>query len=1189
MQYRLGLDLGVGSIGSAIVALDEQNNVTNIIDAGVRIFEVSEGAEKRRIKRTARKNTIRTRKRLELLVQKLYENKLWVNNKPEGTPHLQSKSPYKIRCDALDKMLDNPNYIGRALLHLAKHRGAGFVSAAEGWEEEILDEGEKSKKKPTSYEKMVDYLKETNSRTVGEYFYKRLSEALPKIDEHADKENEENRKQKRYIRQNAYAVSKNIVDYAIPRWLVKDEFHKIWDTQAQYFSQMQKAGLKQEVYDILFYERPAAPYAIGKCIYYRDEDRLAKAHPLSEMRRIYEEINNIRISVNDILQRRLTLEERDRIINELLLKGKNAGKKSIKSLLKFSNQVKISLPDDKIINAYLYSKPDFTEIPYFKNLSEEKLAELVEFISNPINPNDKNGHLYNEDELIQKLKGILGIDDENQIGKLLTKLPKNRTMLGLTATKAILAELKKDVLSHREITDRLKKSDPHFEAAEEIARAMQGKCDNLPYYGVVLPTDTQPLPPLIAEYKKKLAQIKGGKEAESLLNEVNYGKIANPAVHMILNQIRVVVNDIIRIYGKPFDINIELGRDVGLSTKKKNELEQQQRQNEKLNEEAKKYLQDHKLFVNGKNILKYKLAKEQGWKDAYNPTIKIPQNFAGMEIEHIIPQAKGGTDTYNNMCLVSRNDNLNKSNDFAYDYFEKKYSGQPEMIREILKNAHERMPNKAWRFEANARERFEDFGDEEETNRYLTDTRYVSKLAARYLRAIIDCATSENNDIVHTRILAVKGGQTAELRKRWNLLGLEYDLMGLNHIVPRYLSCNPYWVEQTTGEVIEGEHKPDIDGNWICHNKVNNKEWLKKPRIDHRHHAMDAITVACANRSLIQRMANELDIRHVETALPLTSIKSVGEFRQRVLEVLKNINVSHKPNHSKAGQFHKETGRTVLCQNPEDKDALITVYKRKILSVVKSIKDLNKLLIPNTIKDEWHESIAENKTQQAKLVEYFNLYMNTAEQILIAENEQAVIDGKKEIAVTETRILTKAFHIIQDKGLWKGDSFLCYESNSALVYIPKHGLAYEGRNNHCVDFYEKDGKIGWEVIKRFDVNQTGFKPQWRKDGGKIIWSVQQGDMLELDTPAEWRSYTDKDRCLARVKKFSAGQMTIDYITDARMTSPKDKSLKYMFVDSLIGRGLSFFGKTKARKIELTPFGKIKKKHKALWDGKKTTA
>ena len=95
-------------------------------------------------------------------------------------------------------------------------------------------------------------------------------------------------------------------------------------------------------------------------------------------------------------------------------------------------------------------------------------------------------------------------------------------------------------------------------------------------------------------------------------------------------------------------------------------------------------------------------------------------------------------------------------------------------------------------------------------------------------------------------------------------------------------------------------------------------------------------------------------------------------------------------------------------------------------------------------------------------------------------------------------------------------------------------------------------------------------------------------MLELDTPDEWKGYTDKERCIAKVKKFSEGEFNVDFYTDARMTSPKDKNLKYMFVNTL-RKGLSFYTTNKARKIELTPFGKIKKKHKVLWNGKKTAA
>lgn len=1179
MKYRLGLDLGVSSIGSAIIELDENNNAKNIIDAGVRIFEVSEGAADRRSKRTARKNLVRTRKRLQLLAKKLFENQLWVNETPEGTDKLRSKSPYKIRHDALYEQLKNQNYIGRSILHLAKHRGAGFVSAASELEEEISEEEEKTKKK-SSYDMLVKHLKDTNSRTIGEFFYKRLQESYQK-NENGDIKYPE----KRVIRQKTNKDNKCAVDYAIPRYLVKDEFNKIWDTQVQYFPQMQKEGLKQEIYDILFYEKSPAPYAIGKCIYFRDENRLLKAHPLSEMRRIYEEVNNIRI-ISDKGKKKLTISERDKIINNLLLKGENVGRKKIKEQLNLNGQLKVSIDDDKddkVIKAYLYSRPEFAQIEYIKNLSENDLISFTEFLAEPINPHHKQKRLYTEDELIQQLKHILKIDDEKQIGNLLTLLPKGRTNLGTTATTKILEELKKDVISHREVTDRLSKTNPNFKASEELARQNQGKCSQLPYYGKILQSDVQEFPPLIKEYKTKLAEQLTGKEKESLLDEIKWGKIANPAVHMILNQLRLVVNEIIKIYGKPYEINIELGRDVGMSKKRKEKVEREQKQNEKNNENVKKHLQDRKIFINDKNIKKYKLAEQQGWVDAYDPTKEIPSDFSGFEIEHIIPRKKGGTDTLNNLCLVNSRDNNNKGDMFAYDYFSA--TKKDEEIRAILKHAREYMPEKAWRFEPDARERFEEQGDSEETNRYLTDTRYVARMAKKYLRAIVD-NSEDNDDIIHNRILPVKGEQTAVLRRNWNLLGIEYELMGLD--IPRYIPCSPYWQEMNTGEIKEVTNMPNIDGNWKFFDKTKNKEWMPKPRIDHRHHAMDAITIACVNRSLIQKLANEEKINHVETPLPLSTIKSVGEFRRIVVETLQKVNVSHKPNHSKAGQFHEETGKTVLGINPEDKKSIITVYSRKISQTIKSIKDLEKLKIPNSIKNEWHKDIETDKIKQEKLFNDFGLYINTAEQILIAENEKAVSEGKKEIKITEGRIISKAFKIIQEKKLWKGDKFREYENSSSLINIERHGVAYKSGNNHCIDFYIKDKKVNWEVMKRFDINQKDFIPNWKKEGGKIIWSIQQGDILELNTPEEWKKYTDKERCFAKVKKFSDGELCIDFISDARMTSPQNKEIKYMFVNSL-RKGLSFYTKHKARKVELTPFGKIKKKHKVLWDGKKTAA
>lgn len=1149
MKYRLGLDLGVSSVGSAIIELNEVGEALDIRDAGVRIFKVSESAETRREKRTTRKNLIRTKKRLQLLAEKLYQNNLWVSLSPIGTDRLRSKSPYKIRYDALSKKLSCPYDVGRAILHMAKHRGAGFVSASEELKDDIITEDENQKL--SSYEQMAMYLTKTQSGTIGEFFYKRILKGFEK-----DKNGEFIAPEKRIIRQKEAALKKKIVDYAIPRYLVKDEFHKIWDEQAKYFPQMNKEGLKQEIYDILFYEKTAAPFATGKCIYFREEDRLLKAHPLSEMRRIYEEVNNIRIET-PMGRERLTLEQRDLIVNGLLLKGENAGKQRIKKILGLSGQVKISLLEDRVIKAYLYAKPEFQNIAYIHDLSYEQLVAFIDFLAEPKeHPDNPKSRLLNEDKLIKKLKSILKTDDEKIIGDILTKLPKGRGMIGFSASKILVEELKKDVLSQREITDRLAKEDKRFVAAEEIARDMQGKYERLPYYGEVLVTDTHPLPPLMIQNNKSLNA-----------DEIKWGKLANPAVHMMLNQLRLVVNDIIRIYGRPYEICLEVGRDVGMSDKKKKEFESWQQKNEKLNEEAKKYLSERNMYITSGNILKYKLAKEQGFVDAYNPTKKIPQNFVGFDIEHMCPQADKSSDTYNNLCLVDRNENLGKGTMFPYEWFCLKYKDNPEFIRDVLEKARKNTPQKAWRYEPDAREIYFDNGDKDETSRYLSDTRYVSKMAMRYLKAIIDYKQNPNEKSIENRMFSVRGKQTDELRRRWNLQGLEYDLMGLN--IPRELTLPEERIDPKTGEIT---------------NKEKNPAWFKKPRIDHRHHAMDAITVACVEWWMINRMSNEEKMH--KAYIRHNPLKNVSNFRERVLEVLKNINVSHKPDHTKSGQFHEETGRSVLCVNPENETSVITVRSRKILQTIKSVKDLDKLLVGKTIKDEWHPDIKESRIKQAKLKEDFEKYLKIAEQILIRENEQDIADGKKDIKMTEGRILIKAFHMIQDEKLWNGDNFKNFDNSSSLINIPKHGVAYLSGNNHCIDFYELDKKIGWEVIKRFDANQKEFIPAWKKAGGKAVWSLQQGDMLELNTPDEWKGYTDKPRCFAKVKKFSDGRITIDYISDARGTTKTNGAPDYMLVDSIEDRGLSYLTKHEVRKIELTPFGKIKKKHKVLWHGTK---
>ena len=103
---------------------------------------------------------------------------------------------------------------------------------------------------------------------------------------------------------------------------------------------------------------------------------------------------------------------------------------------------------------------------------------------------------------------------------------------------------------------------------------------------------------------------------------------------------------------------------------------------------------------------------------------------------------KGGSDTYNNLCLVNRSDNLNKGDVLFATTLPK-----PKRRRDSgnSEKCLERLPAKAWRFEPGARGKsFEETGDIDETKTVIrTDTRYVAKMALRYLRVIIDREDSD--------------------------------------------------------------------------------------------------------------------------------------------------------------------------------------------------------------------------------------------------------------------------------------------------------------------------------------------------------------------------------------------------------------------------------------------------------------
>jgi len=328
--------------------------------------------------------------------------------------------------------------------------------------------------------------------------------------------------------------------------------------------------------------------------------------------------------------------------------------------------------------------------------------------------------------------------------------------------------------------------------------------------------------------------------------------LRNPIVTKALHELRKVINAIIREFGKPDEIRVELARDLKMNRKQKERVIKQQNKNKKVNEEAAEFYA--KKFgvekVSYEDKLKYRLWKEAGEHCPYTG-LKIPPEMLldkgdeseGIDIEHIIPYSRCFDDSYMNktICLSSYNRDT-KKNKTPYEL----YGGNEQEYFEVLKRT-ESMP---WA----KRRRFEqkELDENEMIGRQLSDTRYISREARKYLLKLYD-------NEQHVSVLP--GQATAALRHHW----------GMNAIL-------------SVG---------DID---------------LKNRDDHRHHAIDAIVVALTDRALFQYISRLSKRNRSNLRKDLKGIEMPWKsFLSDAGDAINKIIVSHAPTRRVRGQLLEET------------------------------------------------------------------------------------------------------------------------------------------------------------------------------------------------------------------------------------------------------------------------------------------
>ena len=321
------------------------------------------------------------------------------------------------------------------------------------------------------------------------------------------------------------------------------------------------------------------------------------------------------------------------------------------------------------------------------------------------------------------------------------------------------------------------------------------------------------------------------KTYEDHLERIPMNSLRNPVVEKILNQMVHVVNTVIDTYGKPDEVRIELARELKKSAKERKEMAEAIDKSTKEYEDYRKILKDEfgLEHPSRNDLLRYRLYKElesNGYKTLYSDTYISKEKLFSKEfdIEHIIPQAKRFDDSFANKTLEVRQVNIEKSNSTAFDFVTAKYG---ETYAEKYRQRVEKMFSdgvigKAKRANLLMREEEIPSGFIE---RDLRDSQYIAKKAREMLEDVVKF------------VVPTTGSVTDRLREDWQLVDVmqelnwsKYDKQGLTEIYK------------------------DKDGRQI--RKI--KDWTK--RNDHRHHAMDALTIAFTKRSYIQYL-NHLNAR----------------------------------------------------------------------------------------------------------------------------------------------------------------------------------------------------------------------------------------------------------------------------------------------------------------------------------------
>ncbi len=712
MRYTIGLDIGIASVGWAVI----NNDKSRIEDLGVRIFkkaEETDGKELNLARREARGARRRIRRRATRMskVKKLFIEYNLVSQQELETLYIltsEDKDIWTLRAKGLDKLLNRKEW-ARVLTSIAKRRG---YKSNRKTDEEDKEVGKLSK--GTLENKRI--LEEKGYRTIGEMFYK-------------DEKFESNKRNKGGEYNNT-----------VLRNMLVDEIHILFDAQRKYGNTFANADFEKKYIEIVTYQREyitpeLLERMLGKCTFEKEEHRAPKNSYTFERFMLLQKVNNLKIDING-QNMEIPEDKKQEIIN---LAYEQAEIKYTQLRKKLELPIEARFKDLNYQELKKKKDEELSEEKVIKQIEDRKFIKLEGW--HKIRIALKSNNCEEKFELIKQKPELQDI-----IADALVRNKTDETITEYLKEKQIDEDIIKAVLTinftkfgHLSYK-AMKKIIPELEKGFKYDKA----CENVGY-----------------EYKGSGNKLQDKLPPISELDE----KILNPVVLRSVSQTRKVINAIINKYGAPTAIYIETAKELSKSFEERQNIQKQQKENMDNNEKLKEYIKENFHFeAKPFDIVKMKLWREQNGKCAYSqkaiPAERLyEENF--VQVDHIIPFSRCFNDGYNNKVLVLTDENQRKKERTPYEYF-----GENEQRW----HSFEEFVNLTYKFNTKKKENLliKNFNEEkskEWIQRNINDTKYIAKFMYDYIANNLKFADSE----LKRKVYNINGQATSVLRHYWGL------------------------------------------------------------------------------------------------------------------------------------------------------------------------------------------------------------------------------------------------------------------------------------------------------------------------------------------------------------------------------------------------------------------------------------